>query len=157
MSDNKGPEMPIEQHQIPAPLNVHYRYHVGALASSFFVKLRDEKKINGIKCSKCNKVIMPPRSVCLTCFSNLDESMFVELSGEGTVETFTVINYSEPIQPVDFPFVYAIIKMDGADTGLLHILGEVDLAKVKTGMRVKPVFAKQRNGNIKDIQYFKPV
>jgi uncharacterized OB-fold protein len=56
------------------------------------------------------------------------------------------------------PVAYGIIKLDGADTGFVHMLGEVDLDKIKIGMRVKAVFREdERKGNILDINYFKPV
>ncbi|NVM24479.1 MAG: hypothetical protein HWN70_00985 [Desulfobacterales bacterium] len=45
--------------------------------------------------------------------------------------------------------------MDGADTGMTHFIDEVDLADIHIGMRVKAVFAKERKGNILDIEYFK--
>ena len=54
-------------------------------------------------------------------------------------------------------FAYAIIKLDGAGTGFLHVLGEVDLEKIKEGMRVKAVFAEERVGLPTDIAYFKPI
>ena len=55
------------------------------------------------------------------------------------------------------PFAYALIKLDGADTALLHVLGEVDLRKLSTGMRVEPVFAEEPKGSILTIKYFKPI
>jgi hypothetical protein len=50
-----------------------------------------------------------------------------------------------------------VIRLDGADTGMAHFLDEVDFDKVHIGMRVRPVFAEQRRGNILDIKYFKPI
>jgi len=81
----------------------------------------------------------------------------VEIGPLGTVETFTVVTYNEPVQPRKAPFVYAVIKLDGADTGMAHFLDEVDLDQVRIGMRVRPVFATERKGNILDIRYFKPL
>jgi uncharacterized OB-fold protein len=37
------------------------------------------------------------------------------------------------------------------------MIGEVDLHTLKIGMRVKAVFREQREGNLLDIRYFKPV
>jgi uncharacterized protein len=81
----------------------------------------------------------------------------VEIGPYGTVETFTTIMYSEPIHPRKAPFIYAVIKLDGADTAMVHFIDGVDFRKVKIGMRVKPVFAEDRKGNILDIKYFKPL
>lgn len=38
---------------------------------------------------------------------------------------------------------------------MTHFIDEVDLADIHIGMRVKAVFAKERKGNILDIEYFK--
>ena len=144
-------------HSILGKMEVPYKTFIGALASKFFVELRDNKKIMGIRCPQCNLVYMPPRSVCSKCFSKLDE--WIELDGKGTLLTYTVVNYKEPTQPPDVnpPFVYGIIQLDGADTGLLHLIGGVDPEKVSIGMRVQAEFKKKREGNILDIKYFKPL
>lgn len=157
MAKKKEPQVIREPHAIPGKMEVPYKYFDGTLATRFYIQLRDNKKIMGIRCPKCNKVLMPPRSVCVKCFSRLDESQFVELTGKGTVTTYTVVNYPEPIHPVSSPFAYAIIQLDGADTGLTHFLGEVDFDKIKAGMKVEPVFKEKREGNLLDIKYFKPV
>jgi uncharacterized protein len=127
---------------------------MGAIASKFYAVLRDDRKIMATRCNQCNKTYMPPESICPECSGKLDE--WVEISGKGMVKSFTVINYGEPAQPYPPPFAYALIQMDGADTAMLHVLGEVDLANLKTGLRVEPVFRKRTEGNILDIKYFRP-
>jgi uncharacterized OB-fold protein len=83
---------------------------------------------------------------------------WIKLPGTGTVETYTVVHYSEPgLHPKKPPFVYGVIKMDGADTGLVHLIDGVDPDKVKVGMRVQAVMAKERDGHITDIKHFKPI
>ena len=47
--------------------------------------------------------------------------------------------------------------MDGADTGMVHLIGGVEPEKVKVGMRVAPVLEKERDGHITDIKHFKPI
>jgi uncharacterized OB-fold protein len=46
--------------------------------------------------------------------------------------------------------------LDGASTGLVHLLGEIDLNDISVGLRVKAVFREVREGNYLDIKYFKP-
>ena len=53
--------------------------------------------------------------------------------------------------------VYALINLDGANTGFLHLLGDVDPDSVKEGMRVEAVFAEERKGSPLDIAYFRPL
>jgi uncharacterized OB-fold protein len=130
-------------------------YYAGKMGSIFYVNLRDHETIVGVRCPQCNKVFWPPRLSCTKCFSELSE--VVEIGPYGTVETFTQVNYTEPIHPRKAPFVYGVIKLDGADTGMAHFIDEADFGEIRIGMRVKPVFAKDKKGNILDIKYFKPL
>ena len=139
----------------PGWIIMPYKYSVGAIASKFFIGLRDNKKIMGVRCSKCNLVTVPPRSICTECFSKLDE--LVELDGKGTLLTYTVVHYAPPVEGLEPPFAYGIIQLDGADTSFTHILGEVDLENINIGMRVEAVFDDKRQGNILDIKYFRPL
>ena len=132
-------------------------YSAGAVGSRFLIELRDNKKIMGTRCPTCNLVYVPARSACRVCFGELSEC--VEVSQKGTLLTYTVTYQSNPIQPVSTPIVYGIVQLDGADTGFVHMLGKVDPEKLKVGTKVKAVFKskKERQGNILDIKYFKPL
>jgi uncharacterized OB-fold protein len=61
------------------------------------------------------------------------------------------------VQPLKPPFGYGIIRLDGADTGMAHLLSGSDPAKWRIGMRAKAVFKEKRSGNILDIEYFQPL
>jgi len=143
---------PIVGHQ---DIKVPYRYSMGATTSKFFIEMRDHKKILGLKCPKCQVVFVPPRSICGRCFSAMEE--WVQVSDIGTLQTFTVVHYPSPVQPVPPPFIYGIIQLDGADTGLAHLIGEADFGRVHVGMRLQAVFKEERVGNMLDILYFKPI
>lgn len=132
-----------------------FSYSVGRTASRFFIELRDNKRIMGTKCPNCGRVLMPPRRYCGKCLTEAGE--WVEVGDKGTLVAYTVLYRSSSNLPKKPPFAYGIIKLDGADTNLVHILGEVDLDKIKPGMRVQAVFKDQREGNILDIDHFKPI
>jgi len=141
----------IQQGKIKVP----YLWAVGEVGSKFYKGLRD-KKIYAIRCPSCGIVFVPPKKVCHRCFNNLTE--WVEVSDEGTLETFTVVHYSEPaLHPMKAPFAYGIIKLDGADTGMVHLIGEANLNRLREGMRLKAVFKEEPQGNYLDIKYFKPI
>jgi hypothetical protein len=142
---------PVVVHQ---DLKVPYRYSMGATTSRFFIEIRDNQKIMGIRCPQCNLVFVPPRATCGRCFSQLHE--WVEVGTQGTLETFTQVRYSTPVQPAAAPFYYGIIKLDGADTGLPHMVGDLTGKEPCIGMRVQAVFKEDRKGNLLDILYFKP-
>jgi len=83
---------------------------------------------------------------------------WVEVSNVGTLLTFTVTRYAVPgIQPQGPPFAMGIVKLDGADTGVVHLLGGVDLGEITVGMRMQAVFREKRQGNYLDIEYFRPL
>jgi hypothetical protein len=147
----EGLEPAVERQELKVP----YRYSMGATASKFFTEIRDNKKIMGIKCSKCNLVYVPPRSTCGRCFSLLNN--WVGVSDRGTLETYTRVRYNTPVQPVAAPFFYGIIKLDGADTGLPHFIGDTNGKEPHIGMRLQAVFKEERAGNMLDILYFKPI
>jgi len=130
-------------------------YAIGRIGSRFFSELRDNKRLMAVKCSQCGVVYMPPRSVCAPCSAMMDE--WVEVGTQGVVTTFTEVHYEEPYHPMPSPIIYGIIRLDGSDTGLPHVLGECKLENVSIGMRVEAVFSDERKGNILDIKYFKPV
>ncbi len=136
-------------------IKVPYSWQAGETASYFLTQLRDEMTIWGKQCNKCGKVLVPPRKSCPFCF--IDTAEWIQLSGEGIVETFTVVKRDTSIQPVKAPFAYAVIRLNGSDTGLVHILGEVEPDDIREGMRVKAVFAEKRTGSLLDIAYFRPL
>ncbi len=137
-------------------LALPYQYFAGRTGSRFIISIRDEKKIRGLKCETCNKVFVPPRSTCERCFADISEN-WVELENTGTVTAFTVIRYEEPHQPFKPPYIMAQIKLDGADTSLTHIVKDIPLEKMKTGLRVEAVFAGNTTATIMDIDHFKPI
>ena len=138
-------------------IDIPNTYSAGAVGSRFLIELRDNKRIMGTRCPACNRVYVPARSVCMDCFGELSE--WVEVSHTGTLLTYTVAYQANPIQPVPTPIAYGIIQLDGADTGLVHMLEEIDPAQLQTGMRVKAIFKpkKERVASVLDIKYFKPI
>ncbi len=138
-------------------LKVPYAYSAGPVVSTFLVSLRDKRQILGMRCGHCHIVYVPPRAVCGRCMSRLDQ--WVPLSGRGVVETYTTLHYRGSYHPIppDRPIHYAIIKLEGADTGFVHLLGEVEDDAIYPGMKVEPVFSEQPRGTILDICYFRPV
>jgi len=132
------------------------QYFAGRVGSRFIIALRDQHKIFGVKCEKCNKVFVPPREYCERCMSRLDEN-WVEVSNEGVVTNFTVVRYNDRHLPKKAPYILALIKLDGADTPFPHVVEEIDPSKVVTGMRVCAVFASETTNTIMDIDHFEPV
>ncbi|MFC1893079.1 Zn-ribbon domain-containing OB-fold protein [Chloroflexota bacterium] len=129
--------------------------YAGPIRSKFLIELRDNKRITGTRCPACHQVYVPAKPNCIKCQASLDE--WVNVSDKGTLVTYAVVRSPDPLYPKEAPFAYGIIKLADADTGIVHFLGETDLEKIKTGMRVQAVFKEERTGSILDIDYFKPI
>jgi len=136
-------------------INIPYKWWAGETASTFLIALRDRKKILGTRCTACARVYVPPRKVCPACF--VENSEWVEVADQGTLLAYTVTRRQLAALPEKAPVLFGLIKLDGADTGLLHYLGEVAPADLRIGLRVKAEFAAQRTGTIRDIAYFRPM
>ena len=59
-------------------------------------------------------------------------------------------------QPYDRPFAFAMIKVDGTDTGMIHVLTATSPDEISTGMRVVPKWREERTGRIDDIEGWEP-
>ena len=59
-------------------------------------------------------------------------------------------------QPLDRPFGWALIRLDGADTAMLHAVDAGSAEAMRTGMRVRPRWSERRGSGITDIECFEP-
>ena len=55
--------------------------------------------------------------------------------------------------PLDHPFAFALIRLDGADTGLLHAVDAGSMDRMRTGMRVAARWKDERAGHITDLTF----
>jgi len=140
---------------IEGKLALPYAYFAGRIGSTFITTLRDKNKILGVKCNACGKVFVPPRQTCEKCMEDLRDN-WVELADTGEVVNFTVVRYDDKHLPRKAPFILAMIKLDGADTPMAHILEDINPDKVREGLKVRAVFAKQTTNTILDIDHFIP-
>lgn len=145
----------VEPMVYKSKINVPYHWWAGETASKFFIALRDEKKILGTKCPECGKTFLPPRKNCPLCFHVQTE--WVRLSEEGEVVSFTVARAQRASLAKPVPVIFALIRLDGADTAILHYLENVKPENVRIGMRVRAVFAENRQARMQDIAHFVPL
>lgn len=132
-------------------LEFTYTRTYGAVMGKFFTELKDQKVL-GIKGSK-GQVICPPLEYDPQTAESLSE--FVEVKDTGVVKTWSWVEQPMDKHPLQKPFAWVLVQLDGADTSLLHVL-EADKAAVKTGMKVKIRWADARVGSIRDIACFEP-
>lgn len=132
-------------------LEFTYTRTYGPVMSQFFTELKDQKVL-GIKGSQ-GQVICPPLEYDPQTAESLSE--FVALSDTGTVKTWSWVSQPLDKHPLQKPFAWALIQIDGADTSMLHAV-DADKGAMKTGMKVKIRWADARVGNIRDIACFEP-
>jgi uncharacterized OB-fold protein len=136
----------------PNILEYPYTRTVGPVIGRFMTGLR-EGRIEGVRGSD-GRVIVPPTEYDPVTSEPLDE--FVEVGQAGVVTTWAWVNEPRANQPLDRPFAWALIRLDGADTALLHAVDAGDEARMATGMRVRVKWRDKREGEIQDIACFVP-
>ncbi|MEV6562324.1 OB-fold domain-containing protein [Nocardia sp. NPDC051756] len=139
---------------LSAPLRVRFDYtrSVGPTIGNFLTNLR-ARKIVGVR-GPDGRVLVPPPEYDPVTAQPLTE--FVEVADTGTVETWTWVREPLPGQPFDRPFAWALIRLDGADTTLLHAVDVAAPEDIHTGLRVRVHWAAETTGSIHDIASFVP-
>jgi len=135
-------------------LPVTSRYTFGIAGEKFFTGIKDEAKIYGTKCPRCDLVYVPGVLFCERCLSELTE--WIDVGVEGDLYSYTILHLDYDGSKLDVPKIVGFIKIE--DGGIIHLLGEIELEKLYIGMKVEAVFKdeKDRTGSITDIIYFKP-
>jgi uncharacterized OB-fold protein len=138
--------------KISGELPVAFRYTPGVGNTASFEALRDRGILLGSRCAACSFTYFPARLFCERCFTEL--SADTECGPEGTLESWTVGHVGIDEDPSDEPFVVGLIRLDGADTVLMHRLENVKEPSI--GSRVRARLAPTREGSILDIEAFEP-
>ena len=133
-------------------LEYDYRRSVGPVLGRFFTELRD-RNIVGSK-TEDGRVLVPPMEYDPQTGKAVDE--IVDVGPGGVVTTWAWVHEPMRNHPLDRPFAFALIQLDGASSGLLHAVDAGNEAKISTGMRVKPRWAAETVGSILDIECFEP-
>ncbi|MBI5291344.1 MAG: Zn-ribbon domain-containing OB-fold protein [Chloroflexi bacterium] len=112
-----------------------YRHSLGKY-SRFFVEL-ENKRFLATRCPICSQVWAPPRPVCP---DHLAITEWVELSGRGRVESFSILHHPSAMVPyIQPPYVLAYVRLEGADTLFAHLL-RCSPAEVHIGLPVQVVY-----------------
>ncbi|MEK9649757.1 MAG: Zn-ribbon domain-containing OB-fold protein [Gammaproteobacteria bacterium] len=136
-------------------ISLDYTYTAGA-ATSRFLEAIAEGKLIGQQCPKCGAVYVPPRGSCPR--DGVPTSEEVLLRDKGCIESFTVVHIPIPGNPIEPPFVSAMIRLDGSHISFLHLIQEVPLENIRIGMRVQAVWKPEDEWttSLENIKWFKP-
>ena len=136
-------------------LPVTSRYTFGLAGERFFRALKDEGKIMGSKCPKCERTYVPAAMFCERCLGELEE--WVDMGTVGTLHTFTVLHVNYDGSHKEEPEIVGFIAF--GDGGIIHKIEEVEADDLAFGMPMEAVLKAKakREGSILDIKYFRPV
>jgi len=139
--------------EFPTSFTLEYPYTrtLGPVIGPFLTALRDGR-ILGIRCG--GRVLCPPLEFDPDTGETLSPD-FVEVGPAGSVESWTWIAEPTRKHPFQDPFAFALVKLDGADTAMVHAIKAAGPEVLSTGMRVRARFREERAGAITDV-YFVP-
>src|SRR4051794_25705175 len=118
-----------------ATITFPYKRSLGPVMSAFMTALT-EQRVLGIQSG--DRVICPPREWDPNTAADLAADDLVAVGPAGTVQSWCWIAAPTSQHPLDRPFAFAAIKLDGADTALLHAVDSGTIDAMSTGMRVAP-------------------
>jgi uncharacterized OB-fold protein len=137
-----------------APLEIEFDYtrSLGPVLSQFMAALA-ERRILGARGAD-GRVHAPPFEYDPVSAEPPGE--LVPVGPEGTVVSWSWMPDPMAGQPLAEPFAWALIRLDGADTAMLHAVDAGSAAAMRTGLRVRPRWAARPAGSIRDIACFEP-
>jgi len=120
-----------------------------------FYEFVAEKKLMGTRCKSSGELFVPPRPFSPSCGS--EEMEWVEMSGKGKLEAFTVTLYG-PTRMVEAgydaknPYCVGVVRLDEGPAISAQILG-LDLSKpeeIKIGTPLTLTFIERQEGDKKN-------
>lgn len=148
--------MATEPMYAESALEFPYKHSTGETIGRFLAGLKEQRTIWGRRASGLG-VVVPPHG-----YSEIDGSDagdWVAVASTGTVTAVALVRAPiAKLHPVDRPFAFVLVKLDGADTALAHVVTD-RLDALRVGARVEAVWKPdgERRGSILDIAGFRLV
>jgi uncharacterized OB-fold protein len=137
---------------VKSTITFPYKRSLGPVLGAFMTALTEERLI-GIR--NGDRVICPPLEWDPRTGAELSRE-FVDVGPAGSVETWCWVEEPTEQHPLDHPFAFATIRLDGADTALVHVVDAGSRDAMAIGIRVAPRWRPERKGHITDIAAFVP-
>jgi len=134
-------------------LEFPYKRSVGPVVGGFLTGLKERRLLGARTVS--GRVLVPPLEYDPESGESTEKEL-VEVGPGGVVKGFTWNANPKEQQPLDRPFAWALVELDGADTALLHALAVDSPEDASIGMRVKPRWRDERRGHVTDLECFEP-
>jgi uncharacterized protein len=134
-------------------LEFPYSRTLGPVTGAFMAGLRDARLLASR--TRSGRVLVPPLEHDPDTGQAVEPDL-VEVGPGGTVETWTWVSEPTKRNPLDRPFAFALVKPDGADTAMVHVVDVDGPDRMSTGMRVVPRWKDERQGRVDDIEAWVP-
>ncbi|OAT67530.1 DNA-binding protein [Mycobacteroides immunogenum] len=147
--------LPEPVSSISSPFRMDYTYIAGS-GRSIFLRGLARRLLLARQCPSCTRTYCPAPQFCSGCLTELGDAF--PLAGTGTVETFCIVSFPFPGQVFTPPYPVAHIRLHGADTRLMHMIGDTEPGTVHIGMTVEPVWVGDDDlaATMQSIRYFRP-
>lgn len=148
------PAHPDAIHLVPGTMPISHRYSAGIAGERFFRALAERGVFLATRCDACQVTYCPPRIFCERCFAGLEAE--VEVGPGGTLLALTVVRIGMDGAALADPVAVGLIRLDGADTCLVHRLPPQG-PRPQAGGAVEAVLAPagERTGSLDDVLYFR--
>ena len=130
-----------------------YKRSLGPVIGAFMTALT-EQRILGMQAG--DRVLVPPTEWDPATGAELPVDDLVEVGPLGTVQSWTWVPEPSEQHPLDRPFAFAFVLLDGASTPILHAVDAGSPDAIAVGTRVAPRWRGTRVGHITDIVAFAP-
>lgn len=149
---------PQNTRALSLPMDAGYQWSVGEHMERFYEGLK-ERRFLGARCPSCQRVYVPPRMICEGCFQKTTE--WREVGSEGVVLACSIAHVCVDtrvggLADLEEPLAIALIRLDGADSALVHRVGGTAPTQVAPGTRVRAVWAGETTGDLSDLKCFEP-
>jgi hypothetical protein len=137
--------------ELVSPFSLAYAYKrsLGAVLSRFATALRDGRLLGARTAS--GRVLMPPLEYDPDTGEDIVD--LVEVGTSGTIRTWTWVPEPREQHPLQEPFAFALVQLDGADTAMLQAVRADGPEQLQTGARVRVVWSAERAGSIRDFVF----
>jgi uncharacterized OB-fold protein len=135
-----------------------YTRSVGPVIGRFLTGLRDGR-IEAVRLAD-GRVLVPPAEYDPATSETIapDGPHWIEVGPRATVQSFTWVAAPRAGKhPLTKPFAFALIRPDGADTALLHVVECPGADSITVGTRVAPRWRAERTGHVTDIEAWVPL
>jgi uncharacterized OB-fold protein len=114
-----------------------------------------EEKLMGSRCKKCDARYVPPRSICVECYSS--DMEWVQMKGKGRLAAFTCITVAPPFMMAQGynrknPYISGVVELEegGRVDARIEVIDPAKPEEIKVGTPLKVKYLHRQVGEKKE-------